>query len=150
MKLNSAKEVWIARIIAWVVIAALSCGIIFVTTFMLGPSLFVIPNLNDKIALAVFCPGAESSTTQEGASVPTTSDPSGGYGHTVEVTCYFADGSTKIIRNEQYALASIGGMFGIGGLIGILVSILLFTTPFFLIRKKKEKWNADLSPHSSK
>ena len=138
MKLNSAKEVWIARIVAWVVIAVLACGIIFGTTFMLGPSLFAVPNLDEKIALAVFCPGAESSSTQEGASTQTTSDPTGTYGHTVEVTCTFADGSTKVIRNEQYALASIGGMFGIGGLIGILVSIPLFLLPFFLIRKKKE------------
>lgn len=138
MKLNSAKEVWIARIIAWVVIAVLSCGIIFMTTFMLGPSLFVVPDLDEKIALAVFCPGAESSSLQEGASTPTTSDPNGTYGHTVEVTCYFADGSTKVIRNEQYALASIGGMFGIGGLIGIVISIPLFLVPFILIRKKKE------------
>ena len=137
MKLNSAKEVWIARVIAWVVLGVISCGIIFAATFMLGPSLFVIPNLNDTIALAVFCPGAESSSTQEGASTPTTSDPTGTFGHTVEVTCYFADGSTKIIRNEQYALASIGGMFGIGGLIGILISIPLMLVPFFLIRKKK-------------
>ena len=137
MKLNSAKEVWIARIIAWVLIGAISCGIIFMTTFMLGPSLFAVPNLNDRIALAIYCPGAESSSTEEGASTPTTSDPNGTYGHTVEVTCYFADGSTKIIRNEQYALASIGGMFGLGGLIGVAVSIPLFLLPFFLIRKKK-------------
>ncbi len=137
MKLNSAKEVWIARVIAWVVLGVISCGIIFATTFMLGPSLFVIPNLNDKIALAVFCPGAESSSTQEGASTPTTSDPTGTCGHTVEITCHFADGSTKIIRNEQFALASIGGMFGIGGLIGILISIPLMLAPFFVIRKKK-------------
>ncbi len=137
MKLNSAKEVWIARVIAWVVLGVISCGIIFATTFMLGPSLFVIPNLNDKIALAVFCPGAESSSTQEGASTPTTSDPNGTHGHTVEITCHFADGSTKIIRNEQFALASIGGMFGIGGLIGILISIPLMLAPFFVIRKKK-------------
>ena len=138
MKLNSAKEVWIARVIAWVVLAAISCGIIFGATFMLGPSLFAIPNLNDKIALAVFCPGAESSSTQEGASTPTTSDPNGTRGHTVEITCHFADGSTKIIRNEQFALASIGGMFGIGGLIGVLISIPLMIAPLFLIRKKKE------------
>ena len=137
MKLNSVKEVWIARLIAWVVLGVVSCGIIFATTFMLGPSLFAIPNLNDKIALAVFCPGAESSSTQEGASTPTTSDPNGTRGHTVEITCYFADGSTKIIRNEQYALASIGGMFGIGGLIGVLISIPLMLAPFFVIRKKK-------------
>ena len=137
MKLNSAKEVWTARVIAWIVLGVISCGIIFATTFMLGPSLFVIPNLNDKIALAVFCPGAGSSSTQEGASTPTTSDPNGTRGHTVEITCHFADGSTKIIRNEQYALASIGGMFGIGGLIGILISVPLMLAPFFVIRKKK-------------
>ena len=64
MKLNSAKEVWITRIIAWIVLGVISCGIIFAATFMLGQSLFVIPNLNDKIALAVFCPGTESSSTQ--------------------------------------------------------------------------------------
>ena len=138
MKLNSVKEVWIARLIAWVVLGVISCGIIFTATFMLGPSLFVIPDLNDTIALAVFCPGAESSSTQEGASTPTTSDPNGTRGHTVEITCYFADGSTKIIRNEQFALASIGGMFGIGGLTGILITIPLMLLPIFLIRRKKE------------
>jgi len=138
MKLNSAKEVWIARVVAWVVLGAISCGIIFATTFMLGPSLFAIPNLSDKIAVAMYCPGAESTLTQEGASVPTTSSPSGGYGHTVEITCTFADGSTKVIRNEQFALASIGGMFGLGGLCGVGLSIPLMLAPLFLIRKKKE------------
>ncbi len=142
MKLNTAKEVWIVRMIAWVVILTLSCGIIFATTFMLGPSLFVIPNLNNKIAEAIYCPGAQSTSLQEGASTPTTSDPSGTYGHTVEITCSFEDGSTKVIRNEQYALASIGGMFGIGALIGILISIPLLLLPFFLIRKKKNAGSA--------
>ena len=139
MKLNTAKEVWIARLIAWVVIGAISCGIIFATTFMLGPTLFAVPDLNNKIAEAIYCPGAESTSTQEGASVPTTSDSSGTYGHTVEITCTFADGSTEIIRNEQYALASIGGMFGLGGLCGLGISVLLMLLPFFVIRKKKEE-----------
>ena len=139
MKLNSAKEVWIARLIAWFVIGAVSCGIIFVTTFMVGPSLFAIPNLSEKIAVSVFCPSAESTSRQDGASVPTTSSPSSTYGHTVEITCTFADGSTEIIRNEQYALASIGGMFGLGGLCGLGISVLLMLLPFFVIRKKKEE-----------
>jgi len=138
MRFNSAKEVWIARVIAWVMVGALSCGILFATTFMLGPSLFAIPNLSDRIAVAIYCPGAESSLTEEGASTPTTSSPSGGYGHTVQVTCTFADGSTKVIGNEQFAIASIGGMFGLGGLIGLGVSIALMLAPLFLIRKKKE------------
>ena len=138
MKLNSAKEVWIARLIAWAVLGAISCGIIFMTTFMIGPTLFSGESATNKIALAVYCPGAESSSLEKGASTQTTSDPTGTYGHTVEVTCYFADGSTKIIRNEQYAIASIGGMFGLGGLIGVVITIPLFLVPFFLIRKKKE------------
>lgn len=139
MKLNTSKEVWIARIIAWVMLIALSAGIIFVSTFMFGPSLFAVPDLTENIAVAVFCPGAESTTLQRGASGPTTSSPSGTRGYTVEITCYFADGSTKIINNGQYALASIGGTFGIGGLCGIGVSIPLMLLPFFLIRKKKSE-----------
>ncbi len=137
MKFNTAKEVWIARAIGWLVALGLSCGIIFATTFMLGPSLFAIPKLDGKIAVALYCPGAERTSLEEGASTQTTSDPSGTYGHTVEVTCYFEDGSTKIIRNEQYALAAIGGMFGIGGLIGVVVSIPILLLPLLLIRKKK-------------
>ncbi len=137
MKLNTSKEVWIARIVGWVVALALSCGIIFATTFMLGPSLFAIPDLDQKIAVALYCPGAERASLEEGASAQTTTSPSGTYGHTVEVTCYFTDGSTKVIRNEQYALASIGGMFGIGGLIGVLISIPILLLPLILIRKKK-------------
>lgn len=138
MKLNTAKEVWTARLIAWVVLGAISCGIIFASTFMLGPSLFAVPDLNNKLAEAIYCPGAESTSSQEGASVPTTSSPSGTYGHTVEITCTFADGSTKVIRNEQFALASIGGMFGIGGLCGVGLSAVLMLAPFVFIRKKKD------------
>jgi hypothetical protein len=138
MKLNTSKEVWIARIIAWVLLCLLSSGILFVTTFMIGPSLFVIPNLTDKIAVALYCPGAERTSTQQGSSVPTTSDPSGTRGHTVEVTCYFSNGSTDTIDNAEYAIASIGGAFGIGGLIGLLISIPLMLLPFILIRRKKD------------
>lgn len=137
MKLNTNKEVWIARLIAWVILGAVSFGIIFAGTFMVGPSLFAIPNFSENIAVAVFCPGAESNSKQEGASTPTTSSPSGTYGHTVEITCYYADGSEKIINNGQYGLASIAGAFGLGGLCGVGISIPLMLLPFFLIRKKK-------------
>lgn len=138
MKLKTSKEVWIARVIAWVLLCLVSSGILFVTTFMVGPALFVIPNLTDKIAVAMYCPGAESTSTQEGPSAPTTSDPTGTRGHTVEVTCYFPDGSTDIIDNGEYAIASIGGVFGIGGSIGLVISIPLMLLPF-LVRKKREE-----------
>ena len=61
MKLNTSKEVWIARIIALVLLCVLASGILFVTTFMIGPSLFVIPNFSERIAVAMYCPGAEST-----------------------------------------------------------------------------------------
>jgi hypothetical protein len=137
MKLNTSKEVWIARIIAWVLICVLSSCILFVTTFMIGPTLFVIPNLSEQIAVAIYCPSAESTSLQEGASGPTTSSPSGTYGHTVEITCTVPDGSTDIIDNGEYAIASIGGMFGGGMLIGLVVSLPLMLIPFLLIRRKK-------------
>jgi hypothetical protein len=137
MKLNTAKEVWIARIIAWVVLGAISLGILFVTTIIMGPSLFAVPGLDEKMAVMMFCPGAESNSKQQGASGPTTSSPSGTYGHTVEITCYYPDGTTSIINNGQFAAAAIGGTFGIGLLIGILISIPLMLLPFFLIRRKK-------------
>lgn len=138
MKLKTSKEVWIARVIAWVLLCLLSSGILFVTTFMIGPTLFVVPNLTDKIAVALYCPGAESTSLEEGPSTATTTSPSGTRGHTVEVTCYFADGSTETIDNAEYAIASIGGVFGIGGLTGLLISIPLLLLPFFLIRRKRE------------
>lgn len=141
MKLNTSKEVWITRIIAWVLLCVLSAGILFVTTFMLGPSLFVIPNLTEKIAVALYCPGAERASLQEGASTPTTSDPTGTYGHTVEITCYFPDGRTDIIDNAEFAIASIGSVFGIGGLCGLGISLALMFLPFILIRRKKEPMN---------
>ena len=138
MKLKTSKEVWIARIIAWVLLCLVSSGILFVTTFMLGPSLFVIPNLTEQIAVALYCPGAERTDLEKGTSTPTTTSPSGTRGHTVEVTCYFPDGSTDIIDNREFAIASIGGVFGIGALIGLLISIPLMLIPFFFIRRKKD------------
>ncbi|MFN8412815.1 MAG: hypothetical protein U0Z26_10540 [Anaerolineales bacterium] len=136
MKLNTSKEVWIARVIAWIILGGISLGIIFGSTFILGPTLFAVPGLSDKIAITWYCPGAQNTSLKEGASTQTTTSPSGTYGHTVEVTCYYEDGSTKIILNEDFAIASIGGMFGIGALIGILISIPLMLLPWIFIRKK--------------
>jgi len=138
MKLKTSKEVWIARIIAWILLCLVSSGILFVTTFMLGPSLFVIPNLTERIAVALYCPGAERTDLEKGTSTPTTTSPSSTRGHTIEVTCYFPDGSTDIIDNREFAIASIGSVFGIGALIGLLISIPLMLIPFFFIRRKKD------------
>ena len=139
MKLNSTKSVWTARGIGWLIAGMVACGVIFGSTFMLGPTLFAIPGLSDKITVAVYCPGAVANSVEEGASTQTTTSPSGTYGHTVEITCTFADGSTKIIPNEQVALSSVGEMFGLGALAGICILVPIMLVPFFLFRKKKEQ-----------
>jgi len=137
MKLETNKQVWGARAIAWIVALVVACGVIFGSSFMLGPVLFSSDAVSRKIALAYYCPGAVDSTEAQGASGPTTTSPSGTYGHTVEVTCTFADGSTKVISNEEFALTSIGGMFVGGALCGAAIAIPILFVPLFLFRKKK-------------
>jgi len=138
MKLETNKKVWTARLIGWIIALILSCGVIFGSAFMLGPALFSGDAVSRKIAVAYYCPGAVETSEQDGASAPTTTSPSGPYGHTVEITCTMQDGSTRVIRNEQFALASIGGMFGGGALCGAGIAIPILFVPFFLFRKKKQ------------
>ncbi len=137
MKLETNKQVWGARLITWIVILAASCGVIFGASFILGPTLFSSEAVSRKVAVAYYCPGAVDWKEQRGASGPTTSSPSGTQGHTVEITCFFEDGSTKVISNEEFALTAIAGMFGGGALCGVGLAIPILFVPFFLFRKKK-------------
>ena len=136
MKLNTAKEVWTGRIIAWVIALGVSCAVIFGSAFILGPALFSGSTVSRQIAVAIYCPGAETATEEQGASLPTTTSPTGTYGHTVEITCTFPDGTMKVIRNEEFALKSVGGMFGLGALCGVGISTPILLVPLFLFRKK--------------
>ncbi len=136
MKLETNKAVWGARLTAWLVLLALACGIMFASSFLLGPTLFSSEAVSRQVAVAVFCPGARSTSEERGASTPTTTSPSGARGHTVEITCTMQDGSMRVIRNEQFALAAIVGMFGGGALCGLGLALPLFLIPFFLFRKK--------------
>ncbi|MBI3173271.1 MAG: hypothetical protein HYZ25_06105 [Chloroflexi bacterium] len=138
MKLETNKGVWGLRLVTWVILFALACGIVVASSFLLGPMLFSSDAVSRQVAVMVFCPGAVSTSEDQGASTSTTTSPSGTRGHTVEITCTMPDGSTQIIRNEQFALASIGGMFGGGALCGLGLSLPLFLVPFFLFRKKKD------------
>jgi hypothetical protein len=138
MNFETTREVWGARLITWIVVVVFSCGIIITSTFMLGPALFSNDTVSRRVAVWMFCLGAVSTTEQQGPSGPTTTSPSGTRGHTVEITCTMADGSTQVIRNEQFALASILGMFGGGALCGLGLSLPLFFAPLLFFRKKKD------------
>lgn len=138
MKMDSTKGVWAGRGLTWLILFFVACAIIFGSSFMLGPALFSSDAVGRRVAVTAFCPDAVSTTEQQGASSQTTTSPSGPYGHTVEITCSMPDGSTQTIRNEQYAAASIGAMFGGGALCGAAISLPLFLIPFFLFRKKRD------------
>ena len=143
MRLESNKQVWGARMIAWIIALVVSCGVIFGSSFMLGPTLFSSDAVSRRIAVAYYCPGAVDSTEARGPSTPTTTDPTGPYGHTVEVTCTFEDGSTRVISNEEFAVTAIGGMFGLGALCGVGLAVPIMLVPFFLFRKKKVQSGGD-------
>lgn len=137
MRIDSARGVWAGRGLSWLVILLISCVIVFGSSFILGPTLFSNDAVGRQVAIAIFCPGVDSTTEEDGASTQTTTSPTGPYGHTVQITCTMKDGTTQIIRNEQYALASIGAMFGGGALCGLGLSLPLFIVPFFLFRRKR-------------
>jgi hypothetical protein len=56
----------------------------------------------------------------------------------VEITRTFADGSAKVLSNEQFTLSSIGGMFSLGALCGVGIFSSILFVPFFLFSKKKQ------------
>ena len=91
MKLETNKGVWGARLVTWVILFALACGIVVASSFLLGPMLFSSDAVSRQVAVAVFCPGAVSTSEDQGASTPTTTSPSGTRGHTVEITCTMPD-----------------------------------------------------------
>ena len=118
----------------------LSCGLIFGGAFIAGPAIMAVPGLGDRITTMIFCPGATSSSLDEGASTQTTTDPTSTYGHTVNITCNMPDGTQQEVPNELVALGNIGGSFGVGALVGICLSIpVLLVAAIFMFRSSKPK-----------
>lgn len=111
-------------------------GIIFGSTLTLGPLLFGNEAASRKIVVAYRCPDAVDSTEKRGPIGPVTSDPNGQRGQTVEITCRFADGSTRVISNDEVAVTTIGGMFAGGALIGLGIAI-IFVPVFLFLRKRQ-------------
>ena len=135
MKLKSNKQVRSLRANDWIVALAISFGIIFGSSLALGPILFGNEAASRKIVVAYRCPDAVDSTETRGPIGPVTSDPNGQRGQTVQITCAFADGSTRVISNDEVAVTSIGGMFIGGALTGVGLAIIF--VPVFLFWRKK-------------
>lgn len=85
---------------------------------ILGGMIVGVAPLRDGLTRRIVCPGAVSVTEKQYNSGPTTTSPSGGYGHNVEWTCTFEDGSRKVVPNEQVALTGISASFGLAAVCG--------------------------------
>jgi Ca2+/Na+ antiporter len=62
------------------------------------------------------------------------SDPNS-FGQTVEGICTFADGSTKVVSNDEYAVTSIVGSLILGAILGVGIAVIF--TPIYILQKKK-------------
>jgi hypothetical protein len=91
-----------------------------------GAMIVGMPPLFDKLTGWAVCPGAVSISQDEYNSGPTTSSPTGGYGHQEEWTCTFDDGSQKIIPNHEIALKGLAASFTAAGICsGLIVLVLM-------------------------
>jgi len=105
----------------------LICGgsMIFIVPIA-GGTLVGIPPVFDKLTGWAVCPDAVSIEKKEYNSGPVTTSPTGMTGHQEEWTCTFADGSQKIIPNEEIAFKGIGASMTAAGVCGgILILILM-------------------------
>jgi hypothetical protein len=134
MKPDSDKQIWGTRAADWISLLAISCGIIFGSAFVLGPILSGIDAVNQKIVLAYHCPGAITITEKRGPITQVGSDPNS-FGQSVEGVCTFADGSTKTISNDEYAVTTIIGSLSLGAILGVGIAILF--TPVYIFWKRK-------------
>jgi hypothetical protein len=101
---------------------------VLVAVPILGGMIVGVAPLRDGMTRRIVCPGAASVSEKQYNSGPTTTSPSGGYGHNVEWTCTFEDGSRKVVPNEEVALTSISASFGLaagcGGAVVLLLALL--------------------------
>lgn len=118
----------------WVTLLLISLGIILGSAFVLGPVLSGIDAVNQRVAASYHCPGAVEITEKRGPVVQVGSDPNS-FGQSVEGLCTFADGSTKVIGNDEYAITSILGSLVLGALLGVGLAILF--VPSYLLWKKR-------------
>ena len=82
--------------------------------------------LFDKLTAYVLCPDAtDYSYNDYGSSPIDSTNPSGGTGHYTELTCTYDDGSEKVFANEEVVLKGLAASFGVAGICGGLVVLIL-------------------------
>ncbi|MEW6085172.1 MAG: hypothetical protein AB1607_11315 [Chloroflexota bacterium] len=135
MKADTDKHAWGAQVNDWITLLLISCGIIFGSSFILGP-LLSGSTITQKIVVAYHCPSAIDITEEHGPIVQVGSDPNS-FGQSVQVICTFADGSTKAISNDEYAVSTIVGSIALGAIFGVAIAVIFM--PIYIFWKKKPR-----------
>jgi hypothetical protein len=86
-----------------------------------GAILIGIPPVFDKLTAQAICPGAVFISQEEYNSEPVTTSPSGMTGHQEEWPCTFADGTQKVVPNEEIAFKGMGASFTAVGICSGLI-----------------------------
>lgn len=133
MKSNSNKQTTGTQKTNWTTLLIISLGIIFGSILIFG-TLFSTGRISQKIVMAYHCPGAVAITEKLGPITQVGSDPNS-RGQTVKGICEFADGSTKVIGNDDYAVTSILGSLALGAVFGAVSAIIFI--PIYIVWKKK-------------
>ena len=116
---------WHGSCIGALLVLLIGGGSLFFLIPVGGGILVGIPPVFDRLAGWAVCPGAVSISQEEYNSGPATTSPSGMTGHQEEWTCTFADGSQKVIPNEEIALKGIAASFTAAGVCSGAVIFLL-------------------------
>jgi len=100
-------------------------ALIFLVPFG-GAMIVASPPFFDRLTAYVLCPDAADYAYDDyGFGQPTSSDSSDGTGHYTELTCTYEDGSQKVFPNGEVALTGLGASFGLVGICGGAVVLLM-------------------------
>jgi hypothetical protein len=105
----------------------LICGATMFFVVPVGGAILIgIPPVFDKLTAQAVCPGAVSISQQDYNARPVTTSPSGMTGHQEEWTCTFADGTQRVVPNEEIAFKGMGASFtAVGICSGLIVLVLM-------------------------
>ena len=134
MKPDKNIQNWGKQITDWTALLLIILGIIFGSSIVLGLPLSGIDAINQKIVMSYHCPSAIEISEKRGPITQVGSDPNS-FGQTVEGICTFADGSTKVVSNDEYAVTTIVGSLILGAVLGVGIAGIF--TPIYIVWRKK-------------
>ncbi|MCC6298622.1 MAG: hypothetical protein IT314_04950 [Anaerolineales bacterium] len=136
MKPKTKKQSWSGSVKDWSALLLISLGIIVGSSLILGPILSDTNFVSQKIVAPYHCPGAINSTEERGPITQVGSDPNS-FGQTVRIVCTFADGSTKVIGNDENAVSAIVGSIILGAVIGVVIVVIFI--PLYIVWKRNPR-----------